>query len=246
MNPTTDLIYGRNAVLEALESGKELDVIYLQKGAALDFERMLKQKASTRELTVKKLPKEALDRMVKGNHQGVIAEGLLIEYADFSKIVTEILAHKKWPLLLLLDGITDVRNFGAIARSAEVLGVDLLIIPSRNSVRITGDALKTSSGALARIPVARVEALEDCIASLSEQGVVVFASDLSTGTAITDCDFRQPTALIIGSEGKGVSKKVMIYADERFVIPEVGKVNSLNASVATGIALYEIHRQRFL
>jgi 23S rRNA (guanosine2251-2'-O)-methyltransferase len=246
MNDSIDLIYGRNAVLEALESGKELDVVYLQKGVALDFERMLKQKTSSQGLTVKKLPKEALDRMVKGNHQGVIAEGLLVQYADFQKELERIVKDKKWPLLLLLDGITDVRNFGAIARSAEVLGVDLLVIPSRNSVRITADALKTSSGALARIPVARVEALEDCIAALSEQGVVVFASDLSSGTAITDCDFRQPSAIIIGSEGKGISKKVLIYADEKFLIPEVGKINSLNASVATGIALYEVHRQRYL
>lgn len=240
-----NIIYGRNSVIDALESGKELEVIYIQKGVTAEFERSIKAIANKANIAVKKVPKEALDRMVKANHQGIVAEGMIVTYARLEDIVKKVLSEKeKKALFVILDGITDVRNFGAIARSCEVMGVDAIIIPDRNSVRITADALKTSSGALSRIPVAKVGQLEEVVTFFAESGIPAFASDLKSSVRMDDCDFNQSLALIIGSEDKGVSKKLLAYADETFLIPQVGNTNSLNVSVATGIILYEVLRQR--
>lgn len=239
-----NIFYGRNAVIEALNANKEIDVIYIQKGVAADFEREIKALANPKNIAVKKLPKEAMDRMVRNNHQGIIAEGVIIPYAAFEQEVRRVVGSQKKGLFLILDGITDVRNFGAIARSAEAMGVDCLVIPDRNSVRITSDAVKTSSGALSRIPVCKVNQIEEALMFLGENGVFVYASDLESSQLMGDCNFQENIAIVVGSEGKGVSKKVLTYADETFKIPQIGNTNSLNVSVATGIILYEILRQR--
>lgn len=240
-----NIIYGRNSVIEALESGKEFEVIYIQKGVTAEFERSIKALANKANVAVKKIPKEALDRMVSANHQGIAAEGMVVTYAKLDELVNSVLSKSgNKALFVILDGITDVRNFGAIARSCEVMGVDGIIIPDRNSVRITGDALKTSSGALSRIPVVKVSQLEEVVAFLAEKGIPAFASDLKSSSRMDECDFDQSIALIIGSEDKGVSKKLLVYADETFIIPQIGDTNSLNVSVATGIILYEVLRQR--
>ncbi len=244
MKEEDNIFYGRNAVIEALNSNKEIDVIYIQKGVTSDFEREIKALANPKSIAVKKIPKEAMDRMVKNNHQGVIAEGVIIPYATFELEVKRVVGSQKKGLFVILDGVTDVRNFGAIARSAEVLGVDCLVIPDRNSVRITSDAVKTSSGALSRIPVCKVNSIEEALIFLGENGVFVYASDLESDQALGDCNFNENVAIVIGSEGKGISRKVLTYADEKFKIPQVGYTNSLNVSVATGIILYEIFRQR--
>ena len=238
------IIFGRHPVADALKDGKNFDRVFLQAGTTGEFERAVRLLTRERDIPLQVVPKERLERFTRKNHQGVV--GLLspIAYYRVEDMLPLIYEKGETPLLLLLDGVTDVRNFGAIARSAEVMGVHALVIPHKGAAQINGDAVKTSAGALTKIPVCREKSLVSTIQWLKMNGISIFASDLKAAKPMHELDMTAPTALIIGSERSGVSSHVVREAHENFIIPQRGTTDSLNVSVAAGIALYEADRQR--
>lgn len=244
-NPQTEtIIYGRHPVLEAMHAGKPIHKVLFQEGIRGEFEKEVRHTCKQYDVPMQVVPKERLNKFVRGNHQGIIGFISLAEFVDIENLLPTIFEQDKTPLLLLLDGITDVRNFGAIARSAEVCGAQAIIQPAKNAAHINEDALKTSAGALTRIPVCRVSSLITTIEFLQNSGVQVVASDLTGRKKIMEIDFTLPTAIVLGSEGEGVSHAVLRKVNERFIIPQVGQTDSFNVSVAAGIMLYETVRQR--
>ena len=241
---SNNLIFGRHPVLEAINSGKTVDKVLLQQDAAGEMAREIRKICKAKFIPLQMVPKERLNRFARGNHQGVICWLSLIEYQRLEDILPSIYEKSEVPLLLLLDGVTDVRNFGAIARSAEVFGAHAIVIPRKNSAQITPDAIKTSAGALMAIPVCREPSIIASIELLQQSGVQVFASDLKSRRDLKAIDFSVPCALVIGAEDRGVSRSLLQVVDKTFLIPQVGKTDSLNVSVATGIMLYEVNQQR--
>lgn len=237
-------IFGRHPVLEALEAGQSVEKVWLQKDTRGDFEIKLRRLCKRQGVPMTVIPKEKLNYMVRGNHQGVAALQAVAAYQQLEDILPFLYEQSKNPLVLLLDGVTDTRNFGAIARSAELCGVHALVIPSKGSAGLTPDALKTSAGALARLPVCRVKSLVSTIDFLRQSGLSVFASDLSGEQELPAMKLEGPVALVLGSEGDGISRGVAKAADTCFRIPQLGTLNSFNVSVAAGIMLYECMRQR--
>lgn len=239
-----DYIYGRHPVLEALQTAAPVEKVVLQQGTRGAFERELRHLCRDRGVPMQVAPRERLDRMVRGNHQGVIAYLAAVAYQRVADVLPMIYEKGELPLLLLLDGVTDVRNLGAIARSAEVTGAQALVVPRSGSASLNADAVKSSAGALLRLPVCREQSLVSTVDFLRESGLRVYASDLSGQQELHQLDLREPTALILGSEGKGIQPALARTADERFRIPQRGHLNSFNVSVAAGIMLYEAMRQR--
>jgi 23S rRNA (guanosine2251-2'-O)-methyltransferase len=228
-------------VLEALRAGKEIDKLLVQRELGnievLEFARL-------RGIPVQKVPHEKLDRITRKNHQGVIAFVAVVNYAKLENIVADVFERGETPLLLLLDRITDVRNFGAIARTAEAAGVQALVIPAKGAAQINADAMKTSSGALNFLPVCREADLVQTVRYLQDSGIQVVACTEKVSATIYDLDLTIPTALILGSEEDGVSDELLRIVDCLASIPMIGRVASLNVSVANGIVLYESIRQR--
>jgi len=241
----TNIIYGRHPVMEAVKAGKSIDKVMLQQGIRGEYEKELRFICKQNDVQLQVVPKERLNRFINGNHQGVIGFISLIEYQSIENVLPLVYEQSETPLFLILDGVTDVRNFGAIARSAEIAGVHAIIIPQKGAALINADAIKTSAGALTKIPVCRENSLVNTIEFLQSSGVQVFASSLEAEGLIQNLDFKIPVALIIGSEDLGVQQSVMRKADKTFIIPQVGTSDSFNVSVATGIMLYEVMRQRF-
>ncbi len=242
--PEQNIIFGRHPVLDALASGQEIDRVILQQGTRGEFEKEIRHECRRRDVLLQVAPKERLDRLVRGNHQGVVAYAALIAFQPLDEVLAAVFERGETPLLLMLDGITDVRNLGAIARSAECSGVHALIIPAKGSAQINAEAIKTSAGALHNIPVCRVSSLVSTLERLQDSGVQAFAGDLQASKPIFDIDFAGPSLLIAGAEGEGVSRALLHRVDQRFIIPQAGATNSFNVSVATGIMLYEVMRQR--
>jgi 23S rRNA (guanosine2251-2'-O)-methyltransferase len=238
------LIFGTRAVIEALEAGKEIEKILLQKGLSNELYHQLRNALQGKNIPLQFVPPEKLKRITSKNHQGVIAYLTEITYYHTEDLLPEIFEKGKIPLLLILDRVTDVRNFGAIARSAECAGVDFIIIPSRGSAQINGDAIKTSAGALHRIPVCREDNLKNTIEFLKESGLQIIACHEKTEHLIYDADFKKPSAVIMGSEENGISGEYVKRSDMQVKIPMPGKISSLNVSVATGIVLFEAVKQR--
>jgi 23S rRNA (guanosine2251-2'-O)-methyltransferase len=241
----TNIIYGRHPVMEAVKAGKSIDKVMLQQGIRGEYEKELRFICKKNDVQLQVVPKERLNRFINGNHQGVIGFMSLIEYQSIENILPQVYEQSETPLFLILDGVTDVRNFGAIARSAEIAGVHAIIIPQKGAALINADAIKTSAGALTKIPVCRENSLVNTIEFLQNSGVQVFASSLEAEGLIQNLDFKIPVALIVGSEDLGVQQSVMRKADKTFIIPQVGTGDSFNVSVAAGIMLYEVMRQRF-
>ncbi len=244
MEDNKQWIFGRHPVLEALRAGQTIEKVWLQKGTRGEFEKELRHLCRDRRIPMTIAAKEKLARMVRGNHQGVVALLAAAPYYQLDDVLPMIYEQSQTPLLVLLDGVTDVRNFGAIARSAELCGAQAIVIPAKGSAGLTAEAVKTSAGALSRLPVCRVKSLVSTIEYLQESGVQVFASDLSGGGHLHELDLSVPVALVLGSEGDGISKGVARTADQCFRIPQIGTLNSFNVSVAAGIMLYETMRQR--
>lgn len=240
----TDLIYGRHPVLEALQSGSPVDKVFLQQGTSGPFEKELRHLCRDLEVPMRVIPRDRLQRMVRGNHQGVVAVLAAVAYQSLENVLPHVFETGEAPLFLVLDGVTDVRNLGAIARSAEVTGAHALIVGLKNSAGLSGDAVKASAGALLRLPVCREKSVVGAITYLQNSGVRVLASDLSGEQALHECELRGPTAIVLGSEGEGISQAVARQADVRFRLPQVGTLNSFNVSVAAGIMLYEVMRRR--
>lgn len=242
--PSAQVIFGRHPVVEAMRSGAAIDKVILQQGVRGEFEKEVRQLSRELDIPLQVAPRERLNKWTKANHQGIVALQSLITYQRLENILPLIYERSEVPLLVILDGITDVRNLGAIARSAECVGAHALIVPSRGSALINGEAMKASAGALNRIPVCRESSLINAIELLQQSGVRVLAGDLQSDQLLPGVDLRGPSALVVGSEDTGISAGVAQRTDERFLIPQQGQTDSFNVSVAAGIMLYEAMRQR--
>lgn len=238
------LIYGRHPVVEALQGGVSIDKVFLQQGIRGELEKELRHLCKERDIPLKVIPRERLKRMTGGNHQGVIAQQSLIRYYKLEDVLPGIYERSETPLIILLDGVTDVRNFGAIARSAEVCGAHAIVVPQKNTAQINPEAMKSSAGALNLIPVCRESSLMAAVDFLKLSGVQVFASSLKASKKLADLDLEQPLAFVLGAEGQGISMAIERASSEVFIIPQKGQTDSLNVSVAAGMMLYECMRQR--
>jgi 23S rRNA (guanosine2251-2'-O)-methyltransferase len=237
-------IYGFHPLIEAVRSGKDIEKVLIQKGLRKDTYTGLNHLLKEYGIPFQYVPREKLNRITTKNHQGIIAFLSPVTYQRTEDIVRNIFEQGREPLLLILDQITDVRNFGAIARSAECFGVDAIIIPEKGSARINDDAMKTSAGALNRIAVCRTSNLKEITGYLKNSGIRLFTATEKSDKTLSDIDFRKPGCIIMGSEEKGISGALLEIADESFKIPISGEIESLNVSVAAGICLYEASRQR--
>ena len=244
MNKKSDIIYGIRTVIEALKSGQHLERVFVQKNlkGELYKELMLELHQSTTPLS--KVPPERINKFTRKNHQGVVALISPIQYHSLDHLVPQLFEEGKNPLILILDEITDVRNFGAIARTAECLGVNGVAIPIRGGAQVNEDAVKTSAGAFNYLPICRENSLLDAVHFLQESGFNVVACSEKTDKSISDMDFTSPTAIVIGSEEHGISKQIMERVNHIAKVKMSGQIESLNVSVATGMILYEVQRQR--
>ncbi len=239
-----EMIFGTRTVIEAVQAGKELEKVLLQKGHRNELSGELLHLLKEHQIPFTTVPVEKLNKITRKNHQGTIAFLSAIIYASLDNVISEAYARAREPLLLVLDRVTDVRNFGAVARSAECLGAQAIVIPSRGSARISGDAVKASAGALHHIPVCREENLKNTIQYLRSSGVRVVACSEKAEQLSYQADLSGPLALLMGSEEDGISPEYLKMADEEVGIPLDGNIASLNVSVAASIFLYEVQRQR--
>ena len=240
----SDFIYGTRAIIESIESGKEVDKILIQKDLRNELIQELQALAKSHSVPVQKVPVEKLNRVTKKNHQGTIAYMSSVVYASLDNVISEAYGKGKTPLIIVLDRITDVRNVGAIARTAECAGVHAIVVPSRNTAQLGADAMKTSAGALNYIPVCRVENLKTTLKNIRENGIQVMACSEKAEESVFETDLTAPLAIIMGSEENGISPEYLKFTDGHIKLPIVGKIDSLNVSVATGIITYEVIRQR--
>jgi 23S rRNA (guanosine2251-2'-O)-methyltransferase len=238
------VIFGIRAVIEAIEADKAIDKILLQKGLSNELFNQLRQALKGKDIPYQFVPPEKIKKITTKNHQGVIAYLAEVTYYETEDLLQEVFEKGKMPLVLILDRITDVRNFGAIARSAECAGVDFIIIPSRGAAQINADAIKTSAGALHRIKVCREDNLKNTIEYLKEYNIQIVACHEKTDKMVYDADFVQATAIVMGSEENGISGEYLKRSDVQVKIPMIGSIASFNVSVATGIILYEVMKQR--
>ncbi|KYG83345.1 RNA methyltransferase [Roseivirga echinicomitans] len=242
--PKEDFIYGSRAIIEAINSGKEIDKLLLQKDVKNELTTELLIAARDFNIPVQKVPIEKLNRITRKNHQGVIAFISSVEYASLDNIISEAYSKGEVPLLIVLDRITDVRNFGAIARTAECVGAHGIVIPSRGSAQIGSDAMKTSAGALNFIPVCRADNLKTTLREIRDNGITVLACTEKATDLVYQHDLTVPIALLMGSEEDGISPEYLKLSDQLCKLPIKGKIESLNVSVATSVVLYEVVRQR--
>jgi 23S rRNA (guanosine2251-2'-O)-methyltransferase len=237
-----DLTYGIRTVIEAIKEGKTINKILLQKGLTGDLVKELLTLVHKENIAVQKVPIQKLNHMVKKNHQGVIAMISPVAYHDIDWMVQQIYEKGEDPFILILDRVKDVRNFGAIARTAECFGVHAIVIPNKDSALITNDAVKTSAGALFKIPVCKVTTLNAAVDFLKGSGLTIFASSEKATINLSDIENKGPKALIMGSEEDGVDEKLLKMTDVNFKIPMTGTIASLNVSVACGIAIHKLTR----
>ncbi len=238
------MVYGTRAVIEAIRAGKQIDKVFIQKNVKNELIGELIGELIKAEIHFQNVPPEKLQRMTTKNHQGVIAFVSPIDFADLHRVVSFIFDQGKDGLIVLMDRVTDVRNFGAIVRTAESAGADAIVIPAKGSAQIGSDAVKTSAGALAYLPVCKAGSLEEAVRYLKESGFVVVACTEKSDILYTKADLTGPVALIMGSEEDGISDSVLSLCDQKVKIPMQGKIDSLNVSVAAGIMLFEVVRQR--
>lgn len=241
---SNQMVFGIRAVVEAIRSGKEIEALYQQRGIGGDLLNELKELLKEYNITAQQVPVEKLNRLTLKNHQGVVAFISPIIYQRIEDIIPQLFESGKVPLILVLDAITDVRNMGAIARTAECAGVHAIVIPVKGSAQINPDAIKTSAGALYKIPVCRHDNLIQTIKFLQESGLQLVCCTEKTNDDIYAPDYTSPTAIIMGSEEEGVRYEIIRISNYLAKIPMFGEIESLNVSVATGIILYEAIRQR--
>lgn len=239
-----NLIFGTRAVIEAVNAGKEIDKIIIQKGLSNQLYSELRKAIKDLDIPIQIVPPEKINRITSKNHQGVLAFIAQVTYYDVEDVLATVFEKGKVPLILILDRITDVRNFGAIARSADCAGVDCIVIPSRGAAQINPDAVKTSAGALNRMKVCRVENLKNTIEYLKDSGLQIIACHEKTDNYHFNADLTKPSAIIMGSEENGISAEYLKRSDMQVKIPMVGNIASLNVSVASGIILFEAVKQR--
>lgn len=237
-------IFGIHPVWEAVVAEKEIDKLYLQNDIENSTITKILEKLEGTSTQIQKVPIEKLNRLTKGNHQGIVAEISPIKIREFSEVVEQVLASKTNPLFLVLDQISDVRNFGAIIRTAECTGVDAIIVQKKGGAPISGDTVKTSAGAIFNVPICKVDHIKDAVFYFKASGVHTIAATERANQTIYELDVKKPIALIMGSEGRGVSRSVLKEIDAGVALPLLGQINSLNVSVACGAILYEMVRQR--
>jgi 23S rRNA (guanosine2251-2'-O)-methyltransferase len=239
-----DTIFGLRPVIEAIKAGSQIDRLLIKQGLHGPLYHELMTEVKKNNIVYQIVPVERIELITRKNHQGVLAWLSVIEYQHIENLLPMIYEEGADPLIIALDGVSDVRNFGAIVRTAECLGAHGIIIPEKGSARITGDAVKTSAGALHSLPICREKSIVRSIEYLKESGLKIICADEKLGTPAPEADLSGPLVLIMGSEDKGISRELFALADQRIVIPMSGKIGSLNVSVAAGILTYEIVRQR--
>jgi 23S rRNA (guanosine2251-2'-O)-methyltransferase len=245
MNKQDRYLYGVHPVMEALEAGTSIEKIFIRQGKEHERIKDIRKMAKEIGVPTQEVPDEKLDRITRqGNHQGVVAEVTPVAYQDLEQVLLALQAAEQVPLLVLLDGVTDVRNFGAIARTAECMGAHAIVVPARGSAALNGDAVRTSAGALNYLPVCRVEHTVDGVMLMQAYGVPAIACTEQVGEPLFDLDLSGPLCLVLGAEDKGISRQLLRRVDLLGTIPMTGQVGSLNVSVAAGMALMEITRQR--
>ncbi|MDP3311834.1 23S rRNA (guanosine(2251)-2'-O)-methyltransferase RlmB [Lutibacter sp.] len=238
-------MFGIRAVIEAINSGKTISKVFLQKDLSGHLFSELNSLIKEHNIATSYVPVEKLNRLSKnGNHQGVVAQTSAIDFMDLDDLITTILENETTPLFLLLDKISDVRNFGAIIRTAECTGVDGIIIQKQGNAPISADTIKTSAGAAFKIPICKVDHLKDAIFQFQGADIQIVAATEKTDTLIYDVDLTLPTALIMGSEDRGINPSILKIVDHKAKLPLLGEIASLNVSVACGAFLYEVTRQR--
>lgn len=244
MTEKNEMIFGVRAVIEAIQAGKEIDKILVKRDIQSELSKELFAELKGRMIPVQRVPVERINRITRKNHQGVIAFISAITYQKTEDIVPYLFEQGKNPLLIMLDGITDVRNFGAIARTCECAGIDAIIIPAKNSVSVNADAMKTSAGALHTLPVCREQRLTETIKFLKNSGFKIVAATEKGDYDYTKANYKDPVCIIMGAEDTGVPYEHLSLCDEWIKIPLLGKIESLNVSVAAGILIYEAVKQR--
>ena len=237
-------IYGIHAVLEAIEAGKDIDKILLSKTINDETAREISDKARQLRVPVQRVPVQKIDRITRRNHQGVLAMMAAVTYYQVENLVPQMFDEGENPFIVVLDGVTDVRNFGAVARTCECAGVSAIVIPDRESVSVNADAVKTSAGALNYLPVCRERNLVNAVKFLRDSGFKIVGTSDKNSSPYTQADYTGPVAIVLGAEDKGISPEMMKLCDTQVFIPEFGHINSLNVSVAGGIMIYEVVRQR--
>jgi len=244
MKEKENIIFGIHPVIEAIKSGKEIDKVYIQNdisGAGLtDLRKAIKQG----KVPFSHVPVQKLKRHTQGNHQGVIAFISPIETQDIEDLLPTLFEQGKTPFILMLDRLTDVRNLGAIVRTAECAGVDAIIVPKRESAQINEDAIKTSAGAIFRVPICKVDNLTDTVFLLKDSGLKIVGCTEKTDNAIYDIDYKEPLAIIMGNEEKGIANQLIKNCDSLAKIPMEGEIASLNVSVAAAVIMFEAVKQR--
>lgn len=244
MSRESDYIFGLRPVIEAIKAGKQIDRLLIREKlqGALYYEMMGEVKKYG--ISFQIVPSERLDLITRKNHQGVVAWLSIIEYQHITNILPTIFEKGQDPFIIALDGVSDVRNFGAVVRSAECLGANAIVVPEKGSARITPDAVKTSAGALHSFPVCREKSFLKTMEFLKDSGLKVICAVESSGEEAFKKDLSGPVVLVMGSEDRGISREILSIADEKVQIPMTGTIGSLNVSVAAGILMYEIVRQR--
>lgn len=237
-------IYGIRAIIEAINSNEPIDKVFIQKGPQGSLFKELETLIRKKGISSSYVPIEKLNRLTKNNHQGVIANISPITFYSIEDLVEPILQAKENPLFLLLDQLSDVRNFGAIIRTAECTGVDGIIIPKKGAAPVTADTIKTSAGAAFKVPIAKVDHIKDAVFYMQSSGVKVVAATEKTEDTVYQVSFKGPIAIVMGSEDIGISPSVLKVADYKAKLPLLGEIASLNVSVACGVFLYEAVRQR--
>jgi 23S rRNA (guanosine2251-2'-O)-methyltransferase len=246
MQKESDCIFGLRAVIEAIKAGKQIDRLLVKQGLQGMLYHELMTEVRTHSIVYQIVPVERIELVTKKNHQGVLAWLSVIEYQYIANLLPMIFEKGEDPLVIALDGVSDVRNFGAIVRTADCLGAHAVIIPEKGSARITADAVKTSAGALHSFPVCREKSIVRAIEYLKESGLKVICAGEKSGTLASEAPLTGPAVLILGSEDKGISRELISLSDHQIKIPMTGTIGSLNVSVAAGILLYEMMRQRSL
>lgn len=244
MEKEKDVIFGLRPLIEAIKAGKQIERILIKQGLQGQLYHELMTEVRKYEIPYQIVPVERIEIVTRKNHQGVLAWLSLIEYQHVANVLPMIYEKGEDPLFIALDGVSDVRNFGAIVRTAECLGAHAIIIPEKGSARITSDAIKTSAGALHTFPVCREKSIVRTIEYLKESGVRILCADEKAGSYASNIDLNGPVVLVMGSEDKGISREILSYADHKVMVPMKGNIGSLNVSVAAGILLYEIVRNR--
>lgn len=244
MKSNSTNITGRQPLIEALKNGDQIERIYIQRNASGEGIEQIKLLAQQLQIPVNVVPIEKLNSMTRYNHQGVIGINSIIQFFDLQQSIDHVISKGETPLFIMLDGVTDVRNIGAIARTALCCGSQIMIIPDKGIGAINEDAMKSSAGALQKIMVCRVNSLLKAIDTLHLNGIMVFTSEMKSNLKVFEVDFKQPSCIVVGSEDKGIQPYISKAADQHYTIPMAGKFDSLNVGIAAGIALFEASKQR--